>query len=372
MQDVNKAIFVTQPHLPPLEEFQEYLRQIWDSKILTNRGPFHEQLEKALCDYLGVKYISLFSNGTLAIITALQALRITGEVITTPYSFVATTHALWWNNIKPVFVDIEPVTCNLDPEKIESAITPQTTAIMPVHVYSNPCNVQRIKEIADTYGLKVIYDACHTFGVTVNNEPVLNFGDLSVMSFHATKVFNTFEGGAIVCHDENMKKRIDFLKNFGFAGETTVVAPGINAKMNEVQAAMGLLQLKYIDHNIEKRSQITARYRELLSNIPGISFMNDIPDVKHCYSYFPVFVDEEKYGLSRDALYDKLKQHKIYGRRYFYPLISQFSAYRNLESALPGKLPIAEEITEKVICLPLYPELELEQQNAIVNIIVNE
>lgn len=365
----NKPIFVTQPHLPPLEEFQEYLRQIWDSKILTNRGPFHEQLEKSLCDYLGVKYISLFANGTLAIMTALQALRITGEVITTPYSFVATTHALWWNNIKPVFVDIEPVTCNLHPEKIESVITPQTTAIMPVHVYGNPCNVHRIKEIADTYGLKVIYDACHTFGVTVNNEPVLNFGDLSVMSFHATKVFNTFEGGAIVCHDEAMKKRIDFLKNFGFAGETTVVAPGINAKMNEVQAAMGLLQLKYIDQAIAKRKQLSEQYREQLKDIPGISFMHDLPGVKHCYSYFPVFVDEDIYGQSRDALYDELKQHNIYGRRYFYPLISQFSAYRNLESALPGKLPVAETITEKVICLPLYPELNDKWIDTITDLI---
>lgn len=369
MQDVNKAIYVTQPHLPPLEEFQEYLRQIWDSKILTNRGPFHEQLEKALCDYLGVKYISLFSNGTLAIITALQALRITGEVITTPYSFVATTHALWWNNIKPVFADIEPVTCNLDPEKIESAITPQTTAIMPVHVYGNPCNVHRIKEIADTYGLKVIYDACHTFGVKVNNESVLNFGDLSVMSFHATKVFNTFEGGAIICHDEAMKKRIDFLKNFGFAGETTVVAPGINAKMSEVQAAMGLLQLKYIDQAISKRQSITEQYREQLKDIHGISFMHELHGVKHCYSYFPVFVDKEKYGSSRDALYDKLKQHNIYSRRYFYPLISQFSAYRNLESALPGKLSIAEKVTEKVICLPLYPDLSYDHVEYITSII---
>jgi dTDP-4-amino-4,6-dideoxygalactose transaminase len=366
-----EQITVTKPFIPPLEEFQPYLEQIWKNGQLTNNGPFHKQLEKELADYLGVKYISLFSNGTLALVTALQALRITGEVITTPYSFVASTHSLWWNNIKPVFVDIEPDYCNLDPEKIEASITPQTTAILPVHVYGNPCNVARIKEIADTYGLKVIYDACHTFGVTINSEPVLNFGDLSVMSFHATKVYNTFEGGAIVCHDENMKKRIDFLKNFGYAGETTVVAPGINAKMNEVQAAMGLLQLKHIDRNIEKRRQITMRYRELLSNIPGVRFMDDIPGVKHCYPYFPVFVDETGYGMSRDALYEKLKTHDIYGRRYFYPLISQFPTYRGLESALPGKMPVAEKITEQVICLPLYPELEPEQQNAIVNIIVN-
>jgi dTDP-4-amino-4,6-dideoxygalactose transaminase len=367
-----EQITVTKPFIPPLEEFQPYLEQIWKNGQLTNNGPFHQQLEKELAEYLGVKYISLFSNGTLALVTALQALKITGEVITTPYSFVASTHSLWWNNIKPIFVDIEPDFCNLDPEMIEAAITPQTTAILPVHVYGNPCNVQRIKEIADTYGLKVIYDACHTFGVTINNEPVLNFGDLSVMSFHATKVYNTFEGGAIVCHDENMKKRIDFLKNFGYAGETTVVAPGINAKMNEVQAAMGLLQLKHIDQNIEKRRQITLQYRELLTNVSGIRFMNDIPGVKHCYPYFPVFIDEAQYGTSRDDLYEKLKTHNIFGRRYFYPLISQFPTYRGLESALPGKLPVAERITEQVICLPLYPELEPEQQNAIVKIIVNE
>ncbi|KAF0129281.1 MAG: DegT/DnrJ/EryC1/StrS aminotransferase [Bacteroidetes bacterium] len=365
----NNKITVTQPSLPPLEEFMPYLQKIWESKVLTNNGPFHQQFEKELAEYLGVKYISLFTNGTLALITALQALKVTGEVITTPFSFVATTHSLWWNGIKPVFVDIEPDFCNLDAEKIESAITPQTTTIMPVHVYGNPCNVQRIKEIADNYGLKVIYDACHTFGVTLNNEPVLNFGDLSVMSFHATKVFNTFEGGAIICHDEAMKKRIDFLKNFGFAGETTVIAPGINAKMNEVQAAMGLLQLKYVDQNIAERQNICEQYRDQLKDVPGISFMNDTPGVKHCYSYFPVFVDENKYGLSRDSLYDKLKQHNIYARRYFYPLISQFSTYRNLDSALPGKLPTAEKIAEKVICLPLYSQLSNEIVNTITQII---
>jgi dTDP-4-amino-4,6-dideoxygalactose transaminase len=353
----NKPITVTKPFIPPLEEFQPYLEQIWKSGQLTNKGPFHEQLEKELAEFLGVKYVSLFANGTLALVTALQALRITGEVITTPYSFVASTHSLWWNNIKPVFVDIEQETCNLDPKKIEAAITSQTTAILPVHVYGNPCDVHRIQEIADTYGLKVIYDACHTFGVAINNEPVLNFGDLSVMSFHATKVYNTFEGGAIISHDEKTKRHIDDLKNFGFRGETTVVAPGINAKMNEVQAAMGLLQLKHVDQNIEKRRQITLRYRELLANVPGIRFMNDIPGVKHCYPYFPVFIEEAQYGTSRDFLYEKLKASNIFGRRYFYPLISQFPTYHGLESALPGKMPVAERITEQVICLPLYPEL---------------
>jgi len=331
-----------------------------DSKWLTNNGKYHRALEQALCEYLGVKYISLFSNGTLALLTALQVLRITGEVITTPYSFVATTHSLWWNNIKPVFVDIEEHTCNLNPEKIEAAITPQTTAILPVHVYGNPCAVQQIKEIADTYGLKVIYDACHTFGVTISGVPVLNFGDLSVMSFHATKVYNTFEGGAIVCHDEATKKRIDFLKNFGFASETRVVAPGINAKMNEFQAALGLLQLKYVDQAIAKRRAIAEAYRAQLADIVGIRFLQDLPGVKHCYPYFPIWVDKEKYDASRDELYEGLKRHNIFCRRYFYPLISQFPTYQGLESAHPGKLPVAEEATEQVLCLPIYPDLELE------------
>ncbi len=365
----NKTIYVTEPFLPPLEEFNEYLKQIWDSKWLTNNGKFHQELEKALCEYLGVKYISLFSNGTLALITALQALKISGEVITTPYSFVATTHALWWNNIKPVFVDIEPDTLNIDPNKIEAAITPKTTAILPVHVYGNPCQVERIKDIADTYGLKVIYDAAHAFGVKIYNNSVLNFGDLSVMSFHATKVYHSFEGGAIVCHDEATKKRINFLKNFGFANETTVVAPGINAKMNEVQAAMGLLQLKYIDKNIEKRKKIAELYRKKLSSIKGISFLNDLSNVKHCYSYFPIFVDKNKYGKTRDELYEELKKYNIYGRRYFYPLISQFPTYRGLESALPGKMPVSEKITEMVICLPMYSELEINDVEKIISII---
>ncbi len=361
----NKTIYVTEPFLPPLEEFNEYLKQIWNSKWLTNNGQFHQELEQALCDYLGVKYISLFANGTLALITALQALRITGEVITTPYSFVATTHALWWNNIKPVFVDIDPETCNIDPEKIEAAITPKTTAILPVHVYGYPCNIEKIKQIADIYGLKVIYDAAHAFGVKQKDISVLNAGDLSILSFHATKIYNTFEGGAIVSQDESTKKRIDYLKNFGFANETTVVAPGINAKMNEVQAAMGLLQLKYIDTIIEKRKQRASLYKELLKSIPGIRFMEDLPDTFHNYSYFPIFVNEKEYGMHRDELYEKLKANNIYARRYFYPLISQFPTYKNLESAQSGKLKVAEQITREVLCLPIYPDLPI---NVIENV----
>ena len=366
-----KPITVTSPFLPPLEEFIPYLEDIWDSKQLTNNGKYHQALEKALCEYLGVKYISLFSNGTLALVTALQTLRITGEVITTPFSFVATTHALWWNNIKPVFVDIEPYTFNIDPAKIEAAITPRTTALLPVHVYGNPCDVLRIKDIADTYGLKVIYDACHTFGVTINKIPVLTFGDLSVMSFHATKVYHTFEGGAIVCHDEATKKRIDFLKNFGFANETTVVAPGINAKMNEVQAAMGLLQLKYIDGAIEKRKLIAESYREKLKEIPGISYSKDLRGTKYCYSYFPILIDKGKFGRTRDEVYEELKKQNVFGRRYFYPLISQFPTYRGLETAQPGKMPVAEKTAEEVICLPIYPEISNDMFCHIIEVITN-
>jgi dTDP-4-amino-4,6-dideoxygalactose transaminase len=367
----DERILVTRPLLPPIEEFYEYLKDIWESKWLTNNGKYHQALEKALCEYLGVEFISLFSNGTLALVVALQALRIAGEVITTPFSFVASTHSLWWNNIKPVFVDIDPASLNLDPHKIEAAITQHTTAILPVHVYGNPCDVYRIKEIADLYGLKVIYDACHTFGVTVDNIPVLNFGDLSVMSFHATKVYNTFEGGAIVCHDEATKERIDNLKNFGFVGETMVVIPGINAKMNEVQAAMGLLQLKYIGQAIDKRKKIAARYRDALKNIAGLTYMEDFPGVKHCYSYFPVRIDKQNFGKTRDDVYEKLKRHNIFGRRYFYPLISQFPTYCGLESAKPGKMPVAEKVTDEVICLPIYPDMGTQIIDRIVAILTS-
>lgn len=369
---MNKSpIYVTQPDLPPLDEFNQYIQQIWDNKIITNNGSFHRQFEKELAEYLGVKYISVFSNGTLALISALQALNITGEVITTPFSFVATTHSLWWNNIKPVFSDIEPDFFNLDPEKIEAAITPQTTAIMPVHVYGNPCNVDRFQEIADTYGLKLIYDAAHAFGVNIKGNSILNFGDLSVLSFHATKVFNTIEGGAIICHDEKTKKRIDFLKNFGFADETHVIAPGINAKMNELQAAYGLLQLKYVDSYIEKRKELTNLYRSELANVEGISFLNDIADVRHAYSYFPVLIEKETYGSSRDEVYEILKKDDIFARRYFYPLISQFPTYRSLASARQENLPIASTIAEKVLCLPIYPNLTSGDVKRIVSILKN-
>jgi dTDP-4-amino-4,6-dideoxygalactose transaminase len=355
---MKEYIPVTMPSLPPLAEFEPYLKKIWASHWLTNNGNFHQELERKLCAYLGVKYISLFTNGTLALITALQALGIKGEVITTPYSFVATSHSLWWNNIKPVFVDIEPKFMNIDPEKIAAAITPKTSAILPVHVYGNPCATGRIKEIAAKHGLKVIYDACHAFGVAKKGKSILLAGDLSVLSFHATKIFNTFEGGAIVCHDEKMKRRIDLLKNFGFAGELEVIEPGINAKMNEFQAALGLLQLKYVDRNIAKSKKIAALYRKHLAGIPGLSMLQELADTRYNYSYFPIFIDKKTFGKSRDEVYSRLKENGIYARRYFYPLISDFSPYKSLKSARPQNLPIAKLISEQVLCLPIYPELQ--------------
>ncbi len=363
-------IFVTQPTLPNLDDFVKSLKEIWDSKWITNNGKFHQEFEKQLADYLGVKYLSLFDNGTMALISALQVLRIRGEVITTPYSFVATTHALWWNDIQPVFVDTDPVYGNLDPDKIEAAITPKTTAILPVHVYGNPCDINKMQRIADIYGLKVIYDAAHAFGVEESGNSILNYGDLSILSFHATKTFNTIEGGAIICHDEKTKERIDYLKNFGFADEVTVIAPGINAKMNELQAAYGLLQLKTVEDRTKKRQKITNTYRELLKDVEGIRFLNDTRETKHNYGYFPIFVDEAIYPISRDDLYSKLKENSIYGRRYFYPLISDFQTYRGLPSARPDNLPNSRNLANQVICLPIYPDLEIETVNRIVNLLV--
>lgn len=355
-----KQITVTSPLLPDLDEFHSLLKEIWDSKWITNNGSFHKRLEAALAEYLKVPYVSLFTNGTLPLITALQALRITGEVITTPYSFVATTHSLWWNGIKPVFVDIEADTCGMDPEKIEAAITPKTTAIMPVHCYGKPCNTAAIQAIADKYGLKVIYDAAHAFGVEVGGESILKAGDLSTLSFHATKVYNTVEGGALVMHDETTKKRIDYLKNFGFANETTVVAPGINSKMDEVRAAYGLLNLRQVDAAIEARQKVARKYRDALRDVDGVTFFEDMSGVRHNYSYFPVFIDDKKFGMTRDELYFKMKEANVLGRRYFYPLISEFSTYRGLPSAGRENLPVAHKIADSVICLPMHHDLSEE------------
>ena len=394
-----KQITVTSPLLPNLDEFHELLKEIWLSKWITNNGSFHRKLENALAEYLKVPYVSLFTNGTLPLLTALQALRITGEVITTPYSFVATTHSIWWNGCKPVFVDVDPKTGNMDPDKIEAAITPKTTAIMPVHCYGKPCEVRRIKDIADKYGLKVIYDAAHAFAleipkneadykiafdeannvfnpshaakkVEVETESILNWGDMSTLSFHATKVYNTIEGGAMIMHDAETKKRIDFLKNFGFADEVTVVGPGINSKVDEMRAAYGLLNLKQVDAAIEARKRTAGIYREALRGINGLTFYEDMPGVKHNYSYFPMFIDADKYGMTRDELYFKMKEANVLGRRYFYPLISEFSTYRGLESARKENLPNAHKMADTVICLPMHHELSEGDMERILKLIV--
>lgn len=364
-----KQITVTSPLLPPLEEFLPYLQRIWDSKWITNNGYWHRELEKALCDYLGVEYISVFTNGTLPLITALQALNIRGEVITTPYSFVATTHSIWWNDIRPVFVDVDPRTGNIDPDRIEEAITPDTAAIMPVHVYGNPCDTERIGAIAAKYGLKVIYDAAHAFGVRVNGESILKAGDISTLSFHATKTYNTVEGGALICGDAETKERIDHLKNFGFVNETTIIGPGINAKMDEIRAAYGVLNLKYVDAAIAARKRASAYYREALCGVEGITFFDDLPGVSHNYSYFPIFVDAERYGMTRDELYARLKERNILGRRYFYPLISTLRTYRGLPSAAPANLPVATRMADQVICLPMHHDLTEKDLERVIRTI---
>lgn len=375
-------ITVTSPLLPPLEEFYSYLQQIWDSKWITNNGHFHQQLEQALAEYLGVEYLSLFTNGTLPLITAFQALGIReGEVITTPYSFVATSHSIWWNGLKPVFVDIEEETCGIDPAKIEAAITPNTVAIMPVHCYGKPCKTAEIDAIAKKHNLKVIYDAAHAFGVTQNGQSVLQAGDISTLSFHATKVYNTIEGGALICHSAEMKYHVDNLKNFGFRGETTVVAPGINSKMDEMRAAYGLLNLRQVDAAIEARKQVAKQYVEALQDVKGIkifqpmvdSFASNLSPLTSNlnYSYFPIFVDEEQYGISRDALYEKMKANNVLGRRYFYPLITDFDPYKDIPSANPANLPVANRIAKQVICLPMHHALSEEDVKRVIDCVRN-
>ncbi|WP_271408476.1 DegT/DnrJ/EryC1/StrS family aminotransferase [Pseudomonas sp. Q1-7] len=368
---MTKPIPVTSPLLPPLEDFLPYLEEVWESRRLTNGGPMHERLEQELASYLGVEHMCLFANGTLALVAALQALRITGEVITTPYSFVATAHSVLWNGLKPVFVDVDPVTCNLDPARVEEAITPATSAIMPVHCYGIPCDIEGIQRVADTYGLKVIYDAAHAFGVRQNGVSILRGGDLSILSFHATKVFNTFEGGAIICPDAKIKKRIDYLKNFGFADEVTVVAPGINGKMNEVQAAFGLLQLKHLDGALMARRQLFERYHEAFRGTPGLRLVSPARGLDWNYSYCPLFVDDQRFPVSRDALFLRLRDAGILARRYFYPLISEFPMYRGLDSAQPKRLGNAFDISRQVICLPIFPHMQEREQDVVIAIVLD-
>lgn len=362
-------ITVTQPFLPPLNEFIPYLEDIWNRKWLTNNGYYHRELEKALCEYLKVPYISLFTNGTLTLLTALQALDIKGEVITTPFSFVATAHALWWNGIHPVFVDIEEKTGNIDPDKIESAITSNTTAIMPVHVYGTPCDIETIQSIANKHNLKIIYDAAHAFGVEKDRKSILTAGDISSLSFHATKTYNTAEGGALVCNNEEIKQKIDYLKNFGFKNETTVVSSGINGKMDEIRSALGLLNLKYVNQTIEKRKKIAQIYRKELVGIPGIVIPDENPNVNANYTYFPIFINKKEFGIDRDDLYEKLKSRNIYSRRYFYPLITSFSPYKDLPSANKENLPIANKLADNVICLPMHSELTISDLERIISVL---
>ena len=367
----DRLLTVTSPLLPDLEEFNYLLKQIWDSKWITNNGQFHQQLEKDLSEYLKVPFLSLFTNGTLPLVTALQALEIRkGEVITTPYSFVATSHSIWWNGLKPVFVDIDPYTCNIDPAKIEAAITPETVAIMPVHCYGMPCDIKAIQQIADKYGLKVIYDAAHAFAVDADGESILKAGDMSTLSFHATKVFNTIEGGALVMHDEETKRKIDYLKNFGFRNEVEVVAPGINSKMDEMRSAYGILALRQVGDAIAIRKSVANQYRDALRGVPGVRLQDDVPGVKHNYSYFPIFIDAEKYGMTRDQLYFKMKENNVLGRRYFYPLISAFEPYVNLPSSAPENLPVATRIADEVICLPMHHELTCDDVDRVIELIV--
>ncbi|MEM1142828.1 MAG: DegT/DnrJ/EryC1/StrS family aminotransferase [Pseudomonadota bacterium] len=365
---MDDTLFVTRPFMPPLEDFLPYLEKIWEGGVLTNNGPFHHELEEELGKHLGVEHVALFANGTLALVTALQALRVSGEVITTPFSFPATSHSLLWNNLTPIFADIDPLTCNLDVAKVEAAITPQTTAILPVHCYGTPCNVEALQNLADVYGLMLIYDSAHAFDVKYKGQSLLSHGDLSVVSFHATKVFNTFEGGAIICRDERIKRRIDLLKNFGFANETTVTAPGINGKMSEFNSALGLLQLKHIDTAINARRKVADRYRKLLAHIPGIRLLPEHPDTIGNGSYFPIFIEEE-FPVSRDELYFAMREKQIRGRRYFYPLISEMPMYRNIATADSENLAVAHRISSSVICLPIYSDMGEGQVDRVVEAI---
>ena len=368
-QKLEKPVYITQPTMPRLQDYVVILKKMWQSKWLTNNGVYHQEFEKKLSEYLGVKNCSLFSNGTLALLIVMKAFKLKGEVITTPFTFPATTNILEWLNLTPVFADIEKETFNLDPAKIEKLITPKTSAILAVHVFGNPCQTEEIQSIADRYHLKVIYDAAHCMGVKLRGRSVVGYGDASILSFHATKLFTTIEGGALIVRDENLKKEVEYLKNFGIADEETVLSPGINAKLNEFQSAFGLLQLKKLDLEILKRKKIASFYREKLKDISGLVAKDDLPEVEHNYGYFPVLVEEEKFGLTRDQLYSCLKWFNVYARKYFYPLTSTYSFFKSLPSAQPGQLPVAERVAKNILCLPIYGNLELETQKDICEIL---
>lgn len=363
-------IYVAQPTMPRLEDYYQSLKKIWTSRWLTNDGQFHQDFEHHLKEYLGVEHLNLFVNGTIALLVALQALRInSGEVITTPFTFAATPHVLHWNNIKPVFCDIEDKTFNIDPAKIEGLIRPDTKAILAVHIYGNPCDVEAIQTIADRHELNVIYDAAHAFGVKVGDESIMNYGDISAMSFHATKLFSSIEGGALVSKTQRQRTRIQFLRNFGIADAETVIGPGINGEMNEFQASFGLLELDLIEKEISDRKELVELYRNWLSTVPGISYLDEIEGVRHNYSYFPILVDLAKYGTSRDGLSDILGECNIFPRKYFYPLCSTYPCYSALPSSNPDNLPVATRISQQVLCLPLYGQLKRKIVETICTVI---
>ena len=365
-----EPVYVTRPTLPKLEDYQRKLERIWETRWLTNDGECHTQLREALCEYLGVEHLNLCCNGTLALLLALQAARINGgEVITTPFTFPATPHALYWNRVEPVFCDIDETTFNLDPDRIESLIGPDTRAILPVHVFGTPCDVEAIQSIADRHGLTVIYDAAHMMGVTLNGRSVLEWGDFSILSFHATKLFSTAEGGAVISHSPPDCERIDFMKNFGIADEETVIGPGINGKMNELQAAFGLLQLEGVETEIASRKTLTQLYRQKLGAVPGIRVQQDLPGVRHNYGYFPVIVDPQTYGMTRDDLWASLREFNVVTRKYFHPLCSHYPSYASRPSSRPENLPVAERIAASVLCLPLYGTLSESSVETISTII---
>jgi dTDP-4-amino-4,6-dideoxygalactose transaminase len=369
LEPFEKPFYITQPLLPDIDEFIEMIKIIWASNQLSNNGSMVKQLERELSNFLNTDYLSVFSNGTVALQLACKVLRLSGEVITTPFTFAATVHSLAWNNIKPVFCEIEEDTFNMNPDLIESLITQQTTAILPVHVFGNPCNVEKIQQIANKYGLRVLYDAAHAFGVKINDKPISSFGDVSMFSFHATKIYHTIEGGALTFKDSNLKERADSLRNFGIGDLGYAMEPGTNGKLNEVQAAVGILLLQTVENEIAKRKEITNLYRQMLQNIPGITTNKDIDGVTHNYPYLIIKVDKEEYGLSRDELYEKLKEYNIITRKYFYPLCSNFQCYRDFPSSSLQQLPIANKLSARVLSLPLYGRMLNSDVEKICNII---
>jgi dTDP-4-amino-4,6-dideoxygalactose transaminase len=365
-----QPVFVTRPTMPNLDDYARKLEPVWESRWLTNEGQLQVELRDGLCESLGLEHLSLCCNGTVALLIALQAERVNGgEVITTPFTFAATVHALYWNRIRPVFCDIDPVTFNLDPRHIEGLITPETRAILPVHVFGYPCDIDAIEEIAVRHGLAVIYDAAHAMGVGYRGRSLLGYGDLSIASFHGTKLFSTGEGGAVVSSTEARKQRVDLLKNFGITGEESVIGPGMNGKMSEFQAAFGLLQLDGLADEISRRHALTDRYRDRLRDVPGLWFREDLADVQHNYSSFPVLIESDEFGLNRNQLCEYLKRFNVHARKYFYPLCSHFPTYSSLPSSNPEKLPVAERVADRVLCLPLYGTLGEESVDRICSII---